>query len=57
MSNQVMITLGVIFGLFVTIVIPFAISSPRLRKRHRDARTQWFAEHPDDPRHPDNKRR
>ena len=57
MSDQAMITLGVVFGILATIVIPFLVASPRLRKRHRDAREAWFREHPDHPQHPDRKGR
>ncbi len=47
MTQTANMVLGLVVGVIFTLVIPFAIAAPRLRRDYRRQREQWFADHPD----------
>lgn len=47
MSATVNMVLGIALGVIATIIIPFAVAAPRLRRDYREQRERWIREHPD----------
>lgn len=47
MTEGTNMVLGLVVGVALTLIVPFAVAAPRLKREYREQRAQWLRDHPE----------
>lgn len=47
MTEGTNMVLGLVVGVALTLIVPFAVAAPRLKREYREQRKQWLRDHPE----------